>query len=317
MRPQEGAPRLPVALRRRRQPGLGEDVAHRGRRDGDAELAQLADDPHVAPARVLARETHDQLAHLSADRRPAGTAVRIRPAAGDQPPMPAQQRLRPDQEDAPRAARQHPAQRRKQQPVVRLEPRPADLPAQDRQLVPEHENLELLRPITAGRRAPPAPAAGRRRHTAATQAKATSSRRGRRRYRGISRLRPSPDRVSAPHARREASDARPAGAAPQARGARPSSSMSLTSRPRRSRTPKREEQEGEGHTRDLPAPAQTRRDTTIGALQPSSMRRRRQVPEARSPARPRVVTGARCAGSVARWRRVGGGARRACITGCR
>jgi hypothetical protein len=38
--------------------------------------------------------------------------------------------------------RQHPAQRRKQQPVVRLELRPADLPATNRQLMPEHENLE-------------------------------------------------------------------------------------------------------------------------------------------------------------------------------
>ena len=32
---------------------------------------------------------------------------------------------------------------------MRLEPRLADLPAQDRQLVAEHENLELLRTIAA------------------------------------------------------------------------------------------------------------------------------------------------------------------------
>jgi hypothetical protein len=44
--------------------------------------------------------------------------------------------------------RQHPAQRRKQQPVVRLELRPADLPAKNRQLMPEHESLELLRSVT-------------------------------------------------------------------------------------------------------------------------------------------------------------------------
>jgi hypothetical protein len=31
---------------------------------------------------------------------------------------------------------------------VRLEPRPADLPAKNRQLVPQHENLQLLRPLT-------------------------------------------------------------------------------------------------------------------------------------------------------------------------
>ena len=38
-------------------------------------------------------------------------------------------------------------QRRKQHPVVKLEPRLANLPAKNRQLVPEHENLELLRPL--------------------------------------------------------------------------------------------------------------------------------------------------------------------------
>jgi hypothetical protein len=36
-----------------------------------------------------------------------------------------------------------------QAPVVRLEPRPPDLPAKNRQLVPEHEDLKLLRPVTA------------------------------------------------------------------------------------------------------------------------------------------------------------------------
>ena len=72
MRSQEGAPRLSVALGRRRQPSAGEDVPDRGGRDGNAELAQLADDPQVAPARVLARKTQDQLADLTADGRTAG-----------------------------------------------------------------------------------------------------------------------------------------------------------------------------------------------------------------------------------------------------
>jgi hypothetical protein len=31
---------------------------------------------------------------------------------------------------------------------VKLEPRRADLPAKNRQLMPEHENLQLLRPVT-------------------------------------------------------------------------------------------------------------------------------------------------------------------------
>ena len=44
---------------------------------------------------------------------------------------------------------QHPGQRRKQHPVVRLEPRPTDLPAKSRQLMPEYENLQLLGPLAA------------------------------------------------------------------------------------------------------------------------------------------------------------------------
>src|ERR671934_181472 len=51
VRAQEAAPRLPVALRRRRQPGLSKDVANRSRGNREAELAQLADDPQIAPAR--------------------------------------------------------------------------------------------------------------------------------------------------------------------------------------------------------------------------------------------------------------------------
>jgi WD40-like Beta Propeller Repeat len=62
--------------------------------------------------------------------------------------MPAQQRLGPYQEGAPVAPRQHSAQRRKKQPVVWLEARLTDLPSKNRQLVPEDENLQLLRPLT-------------------------------------------------------------------------------------------------------------------------------------------------------------------------
>src|SRR5438093_13247480 len=87
------------------------------------------------PARVLAHEPQDQLTDVTADWRPTGATVRIGPVAGDQPTMPAQERLRPYKKDAPSAARQRAAQRCKQQPVLRLEPRLADLPAEDRQLV--------------------------------------------------------------------------------------------------------------------------------------------------------------------------------------
>ena len=76
-------------------------------------------------------------------------SVRIGPAAGDQPALPAEQRLWLHQEGAPRAARQHPAESRKQYSIVRLEPRPVDLAAEDRPLVAEHKNLQLLRSVAA------------------------------------------------------------------------------------------------------------------------------------------------------------------------
>lgn len=177
MRPQEAAPGLGIAPRRRRQAGPGEDVADRARRDANAELAQLAGDPQVAPARVLASEPDDQLAYVPADRRPAWVTARIGPAASDKPAMPRPERLRPHRERSPRVAGKHPAECREQDPVLGLEARPSDLAAKNRQLVVEHENLELLRSI------PAAEEHDQLQKTAdnevrLTQAKATSRRRG-------------------------------------------------------------------------------------------------------------------------------------------
>jgi hypothetical protein len=63
--------------------------------------------------------------------------------------MPAQQRLRAHQERVPTVLRQHPTQRRKQKPIVPLEPRSIGVPAKNRQLVSKHANLQLFRPITS------------------------------------------------------------------------------------------------------------------------------------------------------------------------
>jgi hypothetical protein len=93
---------------------------------------QLSSDPEVAPARVLASEPHHQLTHVTTDRRPTQTAVRVGPTTSDKPAMPRQQRLRPDREHVPGVARKHPAERRQQDPVVRREARTADLAAKDR-----------------------------------------------------------------------------------------------------------------------------------------------------------------------------------------
>ncbi len=50
MRPEEGAPRLRIAPRCRRQSRLDQDVANQARGDSDAELTQLASDPTLPPA---------------------------------------------------------------------------------------------------------------------------------------------------------------------------------------------------------------------------------------------------------------------------
>jgi hypothetical protein len=146
---QEGAPVQLAALGCRWNTGCPEHVAHQRGGDLNPELAQLADDPDVTPAGVLARQPQDQLAHLAVDRRPAGTPVRVGPVVGDEPSMPAQKRLRPHQERPPRATRQHPAERRENQPVPRRELRPPRLPPQNRQLVTQHEDLQFLRALAA------------------------------------------------------------------------------------------------------------------------------------------------------------------------
>jgi hypothetical protein len=194
------APGLCIAPRRGRQAGAGEDVADGARRDSDARFAQFARDPQVAPARVLARKPRDQLAHVTADRRPARPAVRVGPAASDQSAMPGQKRLRPDRERSPGVARKHPAERRQQQSVVRFEARPPDLAAKASTTRGGARGSRAPWLDRRGRGARRTRARGRRRRTRLTQAKVTSSRRGRRRYRRLSSPRALPDRVFAPHA---------------------------------------------------------------------------------------------------------------------
>jgi hypothetical protein len=57
----------------------------------------LADDPLVAPARILARQAKNQLTDLAADRGPADS-TRVRPAARDETAVPTQQRRRRNEE---------------------------------------------------------------------------------------------------------------------------------------------------------------------------------------------------------------------------
>src|SRR5439155_3218228 len=73
----------------------------------------------------------------------------VRPPARDDPSVPAQQRLRRDEERLPQAPIQHSAERRQYEPVALRRLRPPRLPPRDRQLVPQNEQLEFLRAIAA------------------------------------------------------------------------------------------------------------------------------------------------------------------------
>src|SRR6266545_4401330 len=99
-------------------------------------------------ARVLPRETHDKPANLDGSRRPARTAMRKRPAARDQLPMPAQYRRRCHHErPLPRSPWQHPAERRQKRPISLRQLRTSDLTLQHPQLMAQQQDLDLLLPL--------------------------------------------------------------------------------------------------------------------------------------------------------------------------
>ena len=107
---------------RRVEPVAAQRHADRGGRDPNAEVQQLALDALVAPAGILRGESDDQPLHVIVDSRPAGVVLRVGPGAGDEAPVPAQQRLGLDEEAGPHRPRQHTADRGQQRPVSRLEP---------------------------------------------------------------------------------------------------------------------------------------------------------------------------------------------------
>src|SRR5439155_5776178 len=133
------------SLWRRLDSCLEQHLAHGGRRNRDPETLELADDPFVSPVRVLPRETKDQLAERALERRSPGPPVRVCPPARDQLAVPAKQRLRLEREGRPRRLGERAAQRREQRSICSCQLRPRGLSAEDRQLMAEDEDLQLLR----------------------------------------------------------------------------------------------------------------------------------------------------------------------------
>jgi hypothetical protein len=145
-------PRARPARRRIDARGM-QDLPYRGRRGRHAELGQLAVDPPVSPPRILLRQANDQAGDARDRRRAAGLAppARVVVAAGELA-VPGQERRRRHGEDAgPAPAGEEPCQRGEPHPAGRLVPHPAGVPAQHRVLVPEYQQLGILRPVPAER----------------------------------------------------------------------------------------------------------------------------------------------------------------------
>ena len=100
--------------------------------------------PLVAPAWVLPRHLLDQHHDFSADRRPTA-AVRAGPPPADQPPVPAQQRVRGHQAAHPQRPWEQPGQGGEHRPVGPVQPRFRVLALQHRDLLAQHQQLGVLR----------------------------------------------------------------------------------------------------------------------------------------------------------------------------
>ena len=145
VRPEQLVPREAAALARRAQPLAAQDLADAG--GGDAkppEAANFSGDPLIPPARVLACEPQHQFADLPLQLRSATPATRIRPASAHEVAMPTNERVRRNEERPPACPWKKPTRRSQERPVSRLDRRTRDLPADDCELVPEHDNLQLL-----------------------------------------------------------------------------------------------------------------------------------------------------------------------------
>ena len=148
---QELPPRRAAPRRRRIDTRSTQDRPYGGRCDRHAELRQLAMDPAVSPQRILLRQANHQAADARDRRRTARLAPLARVlAAASQFAVPCQERRGRHGENAgPAPARDTPCQRSEPHPVARLVPYPASVPAQHCVLMPEHEQLGILRPVAA------------------------------------------------------------------------------------------------------------------------------------------------------------------------
>jgi hypothetical protein len=141
---QEVAPAELGASARRRDAGSPEDLGDCCRRDSLTYTCEFTDDPLVAPARVLTRESQHELTDLLRDCGASRSRSRVRPPSPYKLAVPTQQRVRLNEKRRPARPAEKPAGRGKENPVGLVQPRTGDLAAKNREFVSEHHDLELL-----------------------------------------------------------------------------------------------------------------------------------------------------------------------------
>ena len=114
---------------------------------------QLALDPAMTPPRVLPRQAQYKLLECCRSGRAASASppVGVVPLAGDQPPVPSQQRPRRDWEDVPPVTARYQRRQRGQPEPVRglVANRTVELSSQHRVLVPQHQKFGVLGSVPA------------------------------------------------------------------------------------------------------------------------------------------------------------------------
>jgi hypothetical protein len=107
------------------------------------------------PAGILAGQAPDQPTDLLRDRRPSG-GIRVSPFLLDHALVPGEQGARCHNPLYPKVPGQQPRQGGYHRPVSPVRSRAADLAAQDRGLVPEHQDFHVFGNIAAGEESQPA-----------------------------------------------------------------------------------------------------------------------------------------------------------------
>jgi hypothetical protein len=101
LRPQKPSPGDRRPAGRRPKPAAKQDRSDGGGRHTDVELLELTLDAPVAPARVLTGQPKDQRYQVLGQRWTAASRGGLGPLAGDQAPVPPQDRAWRHQEDRP------------------------------------------------------------------------------------------------------------------------------------------------------------------------------------------------------------------------